>query len=172
MAPAAALPADAVCVALGPFANVAARSRARAGLQSQLLGAREVERASGRVRGWRVVVPPLPTPDAAVAMTERIRAAGISDYFVMREGSDANAIALGRYRSETAAREREAALVAAGFPARAEPLGGDGLQPWLEIAARAGFDPAAAAASLGLPAPASLDCAALAPAAAAGPPAG
>lgn len=68
--------------------------------------------------GWRVYLPRLPGIDAAEAMAARIDAAGFSDYLVMRDGEDANAIALGRYSTRDAAQRRAASLQAAGFPAR------------------------------------------------------
>lgn len=68
--------------------------------------------------GWRVYLPKLPGAEAADAMAARIDAAGFSDYLVMRDGEDANAIALGRYSTRDAAQRRTASLQAAGFPAR------------------------------------------------------
>ena len=68
--------------------------------------------------GWRVQLPRLPDVAAAEAMAARIGAAGFSDYLVIRDGDDANAIALGRYATRDAAQRRTAALRAAGFPAR------------------------------------------------------
>jgi hypothetical protein len=68
--------------------------------------------------GWRVYLPRLPGAEAADAMAARIDAAGFSDYLVMRDGEDANTIALGRYSTRDAAQRRTASLQAAGFPAR------------------------------------------------------
>lgn len=69
-------------------------------------------------RGWRVVLPRLAGLEAAEAMAARIAAAGFSDYLVMRDGDDANAIALGRYGTREAAQRRMSALLAAGFQVR------------------------------------------------------
>jgi hypothetical protein len=118
-APAAA--AGAQCFSFGPYADAAAASAARTRLQPL------VQRIAPRTqaapaRAWRVYLPRLPTLDAAQAMAQRIAVAGVSDFLVLREGAEANSIALGRYGSEGAARDRAATLVAAGFPARAEPL--------------------------------------------------
>ena len=65
-------------------------------------------------------------------MAERIKAAGISDWYLLNEGADANGIALGRYGSEESARRREAELRAKGIAAQAEPLGDTTAQSWLE----------------------------------------
>ena len=91
---------------------------------------RETPARSGR--GWKVYLPAFATREEAKAMGERIKAAGISDWYVMNEGADANTIALGRYGSEEAARRREAELKAKGFAAQAEPLGDTRAQSWLD----------------------------------------
>lgn len=130
------------CVRLGPFADAAARDGARALLEpvAERVSAREVPARAGR--GWRVVLPPLGSREEASATAERMRAAGVSDLYVLNDGADANAIALGRYGSEDAARRREADLRGRGFPAVAEALGGGTPQWWLDARLRAGADPA------------------------------
>lgn len=155
-----ALPSDAVCVGLGPFPDATTAVAAQAGLAPQVLQSRIIERSVGAPRGWRVLVPPLPSAAEAEAMAQRIAAAGFNDYFVMRQGADTHAIALGRYQTESAARRHADALAAAGFPVRAEPLGAT-LQPWLEVALPAGGDPAALALRAGVAQSQPLDCAAL-----------
>jgi len=157
-----------VCLSFGPFTDAAALAGARTSLQPQVLRMRVAQRTAGRARGWRVVVPPLATPEAAVALAERIRAAGISEYFVMREGVDANAIALGRYRSEAAAREHAAKVAAAGFAAQAEPVGGGPLRDWIDVAATAGASPTPSPEVPRVP----LDCALFGPVADAAAPSG
>ena len=95
------------------------------------------EQPASPARGWRVQMPPLASPEAAQAMAQRIAAAGFSDFLIVRDGDEANAIALGRYGSEDGARRRAAALVAAGFDARAEPIGGNAKSTtWLDVVAR------------------------------------
>lgn len=163
----AVLPGNAVCHSFGPFADRAAVQSARAALGAGVLRSLVRERASGRVRGWRVIVPPLPTREQAVALAARIEAAGFTDYFVMREGADTNAVALGRFGAEDSARRREAELVAAGFPARAEAVGGGPSRFWLDVAAAPGFDAAGAQARIAAGERRALDCATLAPAPAA-----
>ena len=106
-------------------------------------------------------MPPLASPEAAQAMAQRIAAAGFGDFLILHDGAEANAIALGRYGSEDTARRREAALVAAGFEVRAEPLGEAQATTWLDVAAAAGFDAAAAQATAAAPQRRPLDCARL-----------
>lgn len=139
--PPAPLPDDAACFALGPFPDATSAARAQAQLAPQLLASRLVERAAGGARGWRVLVPPQATRADADAIAARIGAAGFNDVLVLRQGADANAVALGLYQGEAAARRRAGALAAAGFDVRAEPVGAT-LEPWLEIGLALGTDPA------------------------------
>jgi hypothetical protein len=105
-----------------PAARIAmAQPQSRPQPQSQPPASSDPSQCDGpedATRGWRVYLPRLPTSDAAQALATRIGAAGFSDYLVMRDGDDANAIALGSYGTRDAAQRRVAALQAAGFPAR------------------------------------------------------
>ncbi len=140
-APAAAPPVPALaaapkpqCFSIGPFADADAADAARAKLQplAQKLVART--QSSSTSRGWRVYLPPAASATEAQATAQRIRAAGFDDLFVMSGGSDANGIALGRFRNEESARRRGAALAAAGFAARVESLdGGAGGATWFDV---------------------------------------
>lgn len=138
------------CYRFGPFAGVEAAQAARVLLQPVVRRARAREDTAGGARGWRVFLPPAADAQAAQATAQRIAAAGFDDYYVIRDGAEANAIALGRYRNEDGARRRAQALVAAGFPARVEALGGRS-RVWLDVAAEAGFDPAKAGAAVAAP---------------------
>lgn len=146
----ASLPDDAACFALGPFPDATSAARAQARLAPQLLASRLVERAAAGARGWRVIVPPQATRADAEAIAARLGAAGFDDFFVLRQGADANAVALGLYQGEAAARRRAGALAAAGFDVRAEPVGAT-LEPWLEIALPADGDAAPLRASAAVP---------------------
>ena len=132
VAPAAASVATALCLSFGPFADAAARDAVRLRLQamSQKLVARDAQARSAR--GWRVYMPPMATREAAQELVERIKAAGINDWYIIATGDEANSVALGRYGSEESARRREAQLAAKGFTARAEPLGDTPPQWWLD----------------------------------------
>ena len=154
----AAATAAAVCLRFGPFADAAA-SQAAGGALARV-GVRTIARQTPAraTRGWKVATSPFASREAAVAVAERLRAAGVSDLYVMGEGPDANSIALGRYGSEDAARRRQADLRGKGVEAIAQPLGGGPMQEWLDARLPAGTDPA----SLPQVAPArALDCATL-----------
>lgn len=150
------------CVSLGPFANAEAATSARRQLQplTMRLVARQVY--ANPPRGWRVFVPPFPSREAVEAAATRAAEAGFSDYFVVREGDEANSLALGRYGNEATARARVATLAAAGLAARAEPIGSGPSTTWLDVAADAAFDPVQAQALTGAARRESLDCSRLA----------
>lgn len=149
---------DGQCLRFGPFADAAARNAARPALadSSAMLVPRDTPAKSSR--GWKVHLPAFATREEAKAMGEKIKAAGISDWYVLNEGADANSIALGRYGGEEAARRREAELKAKGIPAQAVPLGDSAPQWWLD----ARLKPGAVAARLAGIAPSkAIDCATL-----------
>lgn len=123
------------CASLGPFATPELARTAQAAIATPAVRV-SLRTEAARGRGWRVLIPPAGDAAQATETATRIGAAGITDYFVMREGADANAIALGRYGGETAARRRAQSLIDAGFNARAEPVGTPAY--WLDVVADAG----------------------------------
>jgi hypothetical protein len=158
----APLPADARCLAFGPFDNPALLRRANERLQAQVLRTRVRNETIGAPRGWRVFMPPLANREAAQALADRMTAAGLDDLLVMPTGVDANAVALGRFGNEQAARRRATQVAAAGFSgAQVEPIGDLRTQGWIDIAATAAFDAAVAARDVAAPRTEPRDCATL-----------
>ena len=148
------------CFSFGPYPTPAALRRAHARVQPQVSLAR-VREVVALASGWRVFIPPMPTRVEAQAQVEKMRAAGIEDLLVMSEGSDANGIALGRYRSEDAAKRRQSDLQAAGFTAQLAPLGNPATQGWVDVGADASFDSARVAQDIAAAQVRRLDCALL-----------
>ena len=92
----------------------------------------------------------------------RIGAAGFDDFLVVRQGEQANGIALGRYRSREAAERRLTQLQAAGFPAQMQTVGRAGPSLWwLDAGVADGIDPVAIARAASSSAPQPLECTAL-----------
>ncbi len=56
-------------------------------------------------RHW-VIFPPLPSPQSATAKLDELAAAGVQDAFVVKDGAWRNAISLGLYADDEAARRR------------------------------------------------------------------
>jgi autotransporter adhesin len=82
---------------LGPFAARAAASAAqgRAGTLLSQARLREQPAASGSAR-YRVLLPAAASREEAQATVKRIVAAGLGDYYIISQGEDANAVALGQ----------------------------------------------------------------------------
>ncbi|WP_353949716.1 SPOR domain-containing protein [Stenotrophomonas maltophilia] len=146
------------CVALGPFADRATATSAQ-GKASTLLSQvrlREQPAASGSAR-YRVMLPAAANREEAQATVKRIVAAGLSDYYIISQGEEANAVALGQYRNREGAERRMAAVQAAGFQPRLV-ASGDAGQWWLEGQLAAGTQPAQAQQRSGAAQSRSLEC--------------
>ena len=152
----------AACFSLGPFTSQTAANLAQEAVKGQLLRARLREVPGLSASGYEVIMPPAPSLEEAQAIAGRIGAAGFDDFLVVRQGEQANGIALGRYRSREAAERRLSQLQAAGFTAQMQPVGRAGPSLWwLDAGVVEGVDPVvlARAASSGTPQP--LECTAL-----------
>lgn len=149
------------CIALGPFADRAAATSAqgKAGAVLNQVRLREQPAASGGAR-YRVMLPAAANRDEAQATVKRIVAAGLSDYYIISQGEEANAVALGQYRNREGAERRMAAVQAAGFQPRLV-ASGDAGQWWLEGQLAAGTQPAQAQQRSGAAQSRSLECARL-----------
>ncbi|MGB3393324.1 MAG: SPOR domain-containing protein [Stenotrophomonas sp.] len=132
------------CLSLGPFADRAQVQAAVATLGADLLRSHLREVPPKAASSYRVILPPAATREEAQATARRIADAGFSDHFVMGQGEEANAIALGQYRNREGAERRQAALAAAGFPAQLLASGGEEASSWWLDAAHAGTTSAAA----------------------------
>ncbi|WNH49058.1 MULTISPECIES: SPOR domain-containing protein [Stenotrophomonas] len=150
------------CISLGPFADrdtaMAAQSKAGALVQRSRL--RETAKP-GASSTYRVMMPAAASREEAQATVKRIAAAGISDYYIMAQGEDANAIALGQYRNREGAERRLAALSAAGFNARLVGGSAGTAQWWVDAALADQATPSAARQRSGAAQQRSLECAGL-----------
>lgn len=159
-----AAPPTRQCFSFGPFASKPAADTAATGLRAlaQKVAQRERDKKAAP-QGWRVFLPPHASPEAAQAAAQRIGAAGFSDFIVVRQGPEANAIVLGRYSNEEGAKRHAQALAAAGFAARVEPVApaAEAGTVWLDVVADAAFDPRRAQAAIRAPQHRTLDCARL-----------
>lgn len=146
------------CLALGPFADRAAATAAqgRAGNLLSQVRLREQPAASGSAR-YRVLLPAAASRDDAQATVKRIVAAGLSDYYIISQGEETNAIALGQYRNREGAERRMATVQAAGFQPRLV-ASGDAGQWWLEGQLATGSEPAQAQQRSGAAQQRSLEC--------------
>lgn len=157
---AAQAPAEAErCYSFGPFADAAALTTAQAALRPGALRLRTRETREGGGRGWRVYLPAAADRAAANANADKLKAAGFTDLLVVGDGAEANSVALGRFSSEPRAQQHAQALRAAGFAAKAEPLGEVRTSRWVDLAAGEGFDTATARRASGAAQSRTIDCA-------------
>ena len=110
-----------VCVEWGPLSDTD-RNRALASLEpldlSRLMTQKKVE----VIASYWVFLPPAANRAAAEQRLAELRASGIKDVSLMDSGPQRNAISLGVFRGEEAARNRLASLQAQGLTnARLEP---------------------------------------------------
>lgn len=150
------------CSSFGPFESRDRAQAAATALRADLVRSRLREVPPKAATSYRVLIPPAASREDAQAMVKRIVDAGFSDYFIIAQGEDANAVALGQYRNREGAERRLAALTAAGFPARIVGNGAEAAARWWLDAAYAGT---ASMEDLrgrsGAPQQQSLDCARL-----------
>lgn len=139
--PAAATAPPGTCLRFGPFAGPAARNGARASLASAGVDSVPFEDQSGAARGWDVYLPAQPSRADAEALAARLKAEGVEDLMVLREGDNANRIALGRFSSEAGAQRRVAELQAKGMTPLIQPRGGGKTRVWLDARLPTGMKP-------------------------------
>ncbi|MDQ3288258.1 MAG: hypothetical protein M3Q42_08340 [Pseudomonadota bacterium] len=123
------------CAIYGPYASEEAAAQAGQRLQPPSVSVSPRAQGGPPFRGWKVWLPPFDDMEQVQAMSERIAEAGFKDQFIVREGRYARSLALGRFASEAPARQHADKLLAAGFPARAEPIGTGAPVFWLDVVA-------------------------------------
>ncbi len=161
--PAAKPAADAaVCLSVGPYQDRDAAQAAVAALAPGAPRPRVREAADSDATSFRVILPTIGGEDGLRQATERIVAAGIRDYYPLRQGDAGNAIALGQYRSREGAERRRQELARAGFNADLIPSGGSGQSRWwLDLRADSAVQAATLRRQLGAARQRTVDCATL-----------
>ncbi|MCW0455562.1 MULTISPECIES: SPOR domain-containing protein [Xanthomonas] len=158
--PAAKPAADAaVCLSVGPYPDRDAAQAAVAALAPGAPRPRLREAADSDATSFRVILPTIGGEDGLKQATERIVAAGIRDYYPLRQGDAGNAIALGQYRSREGAERRRQELARAGFNADLIPSGGSGQSRWwLDLRADSAAQAATLRRQLGAARQRTVDC--------------
>ena len=122
------------CSSFGPFQSREQAQAAAAALGADLSRS-QLREVQPKAASYRVLTSQAASREEAQAMARRIVEAGFNDYFIIAQGDDANAVALGQYRNREGAERRMAALAAAGFPVR---IVGNGVEAgaswWLDVA--------------------------------------
>ena len=150
------------CASFGPFADRAAAQNAITSLGPAIARPRVRELTHVGGGSYRVMVPAQVSREEAQALVKRIAAAGISDYFIIASGEEANAVALGQYRNKDGAERRLAQVQAAGFGAVLIPSSASATPTyWVDVAINDGGDRRQLAANVHANQSQSLDCAGL-----------
>ena len=150
------------CLSLGLFAERSQAEAALARLAGLVARPRLREVVTTQASSYRVWIPPAASRDAAQAIAKRIVDAGLSDYYVIAQGDDANAVALGQYRNREGAERRLATLKAAGFASAVISGGADAASAWwIDTAVLPASSDSVIAQRSGAARQQSLDCARL-----------
>ena len=155
-------PAVVQCASLGPYATQAQAQAAMSALGADAARPRLREVSGKAASSYRVLIAPAASREEAQATAKRIVEAGFSDYFIVSQGEEANAVALGQYRNREGAERRLASLTAAGFPAKLAASGTE-IAPswWVDTATAGAATPASLKQRTAAAQQQSLDCARL-----------
>ncbi len=138
-APVAASPETAIpptapaCYTLGPFADETQRAQVRQSLAARLQSVRERGESSGPGRQW-VYLGPYPSTAAAEKEMTALKARGVEDLFVVRQGANKNTISLGLFKEKTSVTERIREMKALGYEAHVEARHETPPSYWLDVA--------------------------------------
>lgn len=136
---------DASCQALGPFADREAALAAAERLNGLGLPARPRAVDASERLGYWVHTPPAPDREAAAAVVEQLRRAGVRDFYVVVDGDTQNAVSLGVFRQREGAEQHAGRMRAMGFDVEIGERRRESTAWWLDFPAPAGGSPAAAA---------------------------
>ena len=127
--------ATGACVRVTGFDDAADAAEAKALLRERGVDADVRQARNEVVKDHWVFHPPLPSRAEAIAKMEEMRAEGVEDLAVMRDGDQANAISLGIYRSTNNMRRRIAELEGIGYPVQYETTSEPVTTYWLKAQA-------------------------------------
>ncbi len=121
------------CYSVGPFllisdVKVISQLFGRAGIVAQ-----ERSEALRKQVGYWVYIPPAATRQLAHGVLNQIKENEFSDAMIITEGTKANAISAGVYKTEEIGKERQNTLVQLGYDAKVEPLFRTQPQYWLDL---------------------------------------
>ena len=121
------------CYSVGPFLLISDIKGV-----SQLFGrsaivAKERAEALRKQVGYWVYIPPLASMQLARDALQKIKQNQVGDALIISEGTKANAISAGVYKTEQLGKERQNALAQLGYEAKVEPLFRTQPQYWLDL---------------------------------------
>jgi hypothetical protein len=128
-----ARPAALACYSVGPFLLISDVSTVsqrfdRAGISAQQRADTERKQV-----GYWLYIPAMASAPQARAALRTLKDNGVSGALLIAEGSRANSISIGVYKTRELAGERQKTISGMGFGARVEPLFRTKPQYWLDI---------------------------------------
>lgn len=126
---------DPACFSIGPFHDVRRVHAALVKLSGSEWGAHERDESHPIARAYRVFLPPAPTFAAAEAKRRELTRLGVRDHYLIEERGERNAISLGVFSTQAAARRLAARLAKKGIAARIETLFHTEKQYWVDAQA-------------------------------------
>lgn len=109
------------CAEYGPFTAQQSVDAALSSLRQQGQQFSVDSRDVVIIDSYRVLFPPYPTADAAQEMAARLRAAGVSDIYVVPGGKQKNAVSVGVFSDKRRAAHRRERLQEMGYKPQVEP---------------------------------------------------
>lgn len=108
------------CLTIGPFrkeeaAELATQELLKQGVKVNWRAAKE-----RRTKGYSVYLPPYPSHEAARQVVDRLRAHGVTDYYIYSDATKENSISLGFFTLKAGSEKRVYELKVMGYSPRVE----------------------------------------------------
>lgn len=126
-------PPVAACYTLGPFADQEQRAQVRQSLASRLQRVHERDELPEPGRQW-VYLGPYASSAAAEEQVAALKARGVEDMFVVKQGANKNTISLGLFKEKISVAERIREMKALGYEVHVEPRYETAPRYWLDVA--------------------------------------
>ncbi len=121
------------CQTIGPITDASDAEQIMAALTGQATQLRLREENRSSVEFYMLLAPPQPSREDSVALTEKMQAAGFSDFYLYLSGPHAGRISLGVHRNKEYALERQEWLSERGFESEMVLRTKSRSQFWLDV---------------------------------------
>lgn len=121
------------CYSVGPFLLISDIKNVSQLFRRSAIITRERSEALRKQIGYWLYITPMASPQLAREALRQMQESDVSDAMIISEGSKANAISVGVYKTRNLARERQNLLAQLGYEAKVEPLFRTQPQYWLDL---------------------------------------
>ncbi len=121
------------CYSVGPFLLISDIKGVTQLFGRAAISTKERSEALRKQVGYWVYIPPLANLQLAKGALQQMKQNDISDAMIISEGTKANAISAGVYKTEALGKERQNSLAQLGYEAKVEPLFRTQPQYWLDL---------------------------------------